>query len=198
MTSRERLHRLFFHQEMDRPAVIVRFWGFRDDPSNAALIRLMTTRADWVEPWDASFLVRTPAMKWERKSDAIGGQGCLLGDASDAERYLALPQPEIGGDVSGFFRLREQVGDRGIVLASLGNNPGGHVAGLFGSETFANMYEKTPDDIRAQTEALIRDCFDDRRGLAVSPTASPFMTGRGMDCYPQYAAMVETVTGWKA
>ena len=56
---------------------------------------------------------------------------------ADAERYLALPMPEIGGDVTEYFRLREQVGERGIVLAHLGNNPGGHVAGLFGSESFA-------------------------------------------------------------
>ena len=64
---------------------------------------------------------------------------------------------------------------------------------LEGNIQIADMYETTPDEIRAQTEALIRDCFDDHRGLAISPTASPFMTGRGADCYPQYLAMVETV-----
>jgi len=55
------------------------------------------------------------------------------------------------------------------------------------------MYETSPDEIRAQTEALIHDCFDDRRGLAITPTASPFMPGRGPDCFAQYQAMVETV-----
>ena len=49
--------------------------------------------------------------------------------------------------------------------------------------------------IHAQVEDLIRVGFDDGRGLAVSPTASPYMAGRGADCYPQYAAMVETVRG---
>ena len=66
---------------------------------------------------------------------------------------------------------------------------------LEGNIQIADMYAKSPDEMRAQTEALIRDCFDDRRGLAVTPAASPYMTGRGADCYEQYRAMVETVIG---
>ena len=66
---------------------------------------------------------------------------------------------------------------------------------LEGNIQIADMYEKSPADIRAQTEALIRDCFDDRRGLAVTPAASPFMPGRGADCFAQYKAMVEAVIG---
>jgi len=311
---------------MDRPAAIIRWWGFRDDPSYDDLFRLMTEHTDWVEPWAALDLVHAPDTPWADPDTSDPGRHYPLRDADDAERYLALPMPEIASDVSEYFRLKEQVGDRGVVVAALGNNPGGQVSGLFGSEQFAmmsltdrdvlhrlmarhqetllrlidflvdrgigpyfnifgqemvapplhgrpdfvdfnvrydrpiadrihaaggrlnvhchggvksvidcfaelgadvfhcfeappmgditpaeakqalrgkvalegniqigDMYEKSPDEIRAQTEALIRDCFDDRRGLAVTPTASPFMPGRGRDCYPQYAAMVETV-----
>ena len=46
ITSAERLRRLYFHQEMDRPAVIIRWWGFRDDPTYDQLFKLMTERAD--------------------------------------------------------------------------------------------------------------------------------------------------------
>ena len=67
---------------------------------------------------------------------------------------------------------------------------------LEGNIQIADMYEKRPGEIRAQVEALIRAGFDDRRGLAISPTASPFMPGRGADCYPQYAAMVDAVRGF--
>lgn len=330
INSSERLRRLYFHQEMDRPAVIIRWWGFRDDPTYDQLFKLMTERADWVEPWHASSLVHGPEIPWASKSDDRSERHYLLQSVEDAERYLALPLPEIGGDVSEYFRLKKQVGERGIVLAHLGDNPGGHVAGLFGSEEFgmmsvlerdilhrlmqrqqtitlhlvqylvdngvgpyfnicgqemitpplhgpddfsdfnvrydkpiserihaaggrlnvhchgslkavmdgfpeigadvlhcfeaapmgdvtpaevkqawrgrialegntqiADMYEKSPENIRAQTEALIRDCFDDHCGLAVSPTASPFMTGKGSICYPQYLAMVETVLDYR-
>jgi hypothetical protein len=59
------------------------------------------------------------------------------------------------------------------------------------------MYEASPDEIRAEVEALIRDTFDDHRGLIVSPTASPYIPGEGEKCYPQYKAMVDTVLSWK-
>lgn len=329
MNSRERLRRLYYHEEMDRPAVIIRWWGFRDDSSYADLFKLMTEQADWVEPWNASSLLRGPPIPWAPEPEA-GGKRYLLRNVEDAVRYLALPLPEIGGDVSEYFRLKEQVGERGIVLAHLNNNPGGLIAELFGSEQFAMMsvlerdllhrlmqrqqdvalrllqhlieqgvgpyfsicgqemitpplhgpddffdfnvrydkpiadcihaagarlnvhchgriktvldafpalgadvlhcfeappmgdvtpteakqawrgrislegniqiadfYEKNPEDIRRQTQALTRDCFDDRRGLAISPTASPFIPGRGRDCYRQYVAMVEAVKEFK-
>jgi hypothetical protein len=56
----------------------------------------------------------------------------------DALKYLSLPMPEPQGDVSSFFELRKQVGERGIVEVAMGwMNPGGTVAELFGSERFA-------------------------------------------------------------
>lgn len=326
ITSKERLHRLYFHEKMDRPATIIRWWGFRDDPTYHELFRLMTREADWVEPWTTGSLVRTSEKFHPKQKPDMDIRNYLLQDVDDAESYLNLPVPEIGGDLSSYFKLKEQVGDRGIVLVHLGNNPGGATVELFGSELFALMsvtdrdilhqlmqrqqtlilqlidylfengvgpyfficgqemiapplhgrndffdfnvrydrsiakrihdaggklnihchgrlktvidgfleigadvlhcfeappmgditpaeikqicrgrislegniqiadfYEKSPEDIRRQTIDLIRDCFNDRRGLAIAPTASPFMKGRGADCYPQYEAMIKTV-----
>lgn len=64
---------------------------------------------------------------------------------------------------------------------------------LEGNVQIAEMYEKTPDQIREQTESLIADAFDDRRGLIVCPTASLYVRGEGERCFPQVKAMVETV-----
>ena len=97
--------------------------------------------------------------------------------------------PAIGADVLHCFEA-PPMGD--VTPAEVKQAWRGQIA-LEGNIQIADMYEKSPGEIRAQTEALIRDGFDDRRGLAVSPTASPYMAGRGVDCYPQYLAMVETV-----
>ena len=47
----------------------------------------------------------------------------------------------------------------------------------------------------AQTRALVETCFDDRRDLILCPTASPWIRGRGHDCFPQFKAMIDTVVG---
>ncbi len=64
---------------------------------------------------------------------------------------------------------------------------------LEGNIQIADMYETSPRDVRRQTETLIEACFDDRRGLIVSPTASPYIRGAGEECLPRYRAMVEAV-----
>ena len=61
----------------------------------------------------------------------------LLKTVGDAERYLSLPRPKIGGDVESFFEADRRAGDRGIVETHLGLNPAGFVAELFGSDRFA-------------------------------------------------------------
>jgi hypothetical protein len=68
---------------------------------------------------------------------------------------------------------------------------------LEGNIQIADMYEGTPDDVREQTRALMETCFDDRRGLIVSPTASPYIRGAGETCFPQYKAMIDAVLEWK-
>ncbi|MFW6189719.1 MAG: uroporphyrinogen decarboxylase family protein [Planctomycetota bacterium] len=67
---------------------------------------------------------------------------------------------------------------------------------LEGNIQIADMYQSTPEQIRRQVRGLIEDCFDDRRGLIVSPTASPYIRGAGQSCFPQYRAMVEAVRNW--
>ena len=67
---------------------------------------------------------------------------------------------------------------------------------LEGNIQIHRMYDATPEDVRKETEALIRDVFDDNRGLIVSPTASPYIRGQGEACFPQYKAMIDTVREW--
>lgn len=68
---------------------------------------------------------------------------------------------------------------------------------LEGNIQIDRMYEASADDIRQETEALIRDAFDDHKGLIVCPTASPYIRGRGEESFPQYKAMIDTVLEWK-
>jgi len=254
----------------------------------------------------------------------------MLKNRRDAEKYLSLPMPEVGGDVSSYFKAKKEVGDAGIVDVDLGANPAGFAATLFGPQQFAimsvtdrdiihalcerrmtimlnrlkfllsegvgpffstlgeelvcpplhspkdfhefntkydkpivdmvhnaggrihvhchgairkvfqdfielkvdvlhpfeapprgditareakdrardklclegniqidRMYNATPQEIREETQVLIQTVFDDHKGLIVSPSASPYIYGRGEDCFPQYKAMIDTVLAWK-
>ena len=64
---------------------------------------------------------------------------------------------------------------------------------LEGNIQIGSMYAESPKAIRRQTEQLVAEVFSDRRGLIVSPTASPYIRGEGEACFPQYKAMVDTV-----
>ncbi len=64
---------------------------------------------------------------------------------------------------------------------------------LEGNIQINRLYEADPADIAEETRRLIADAFDDRRGLIVSPTASPYIRGAGEVCFERYRAMVETV-----
>ncbi len=66
-----------------------------------------------------------------------------------------------------------------------------------GNIQIADIYEKTPDEIRAQTEALIKDAFANKKNLIVCPTASPYIYGAGDQCFEQIRAMIETVHQYK-
>ena len=63
-----------------------------------------------------------------------------------------------------------------------------------GNIQIGDMYDATPDDIRGQVEVLIRDAFDDNRGLIVCPTASPFIYQAG-NCVENYFALMDAVLG---
>ena len=360
LTRRERLERCYRHEEVDRPAVFARGALGKTDPSYAEMAAYVAEHSELKDHWPTGSLVaaceverrvephsddfqrlvetlRTPKGDLQRtrlaslKKKPGLHETFLLKDREDADKYLSLPMPEIGGDVSGFFDKVRQMGDRGIVSPSAPTmNPGGFVAELFGSETFAmmtitdrdilhalcerqmniilsafrcaieqgaapffamsgeeyilpplhgpkdfedfnlrydkpildlvhnaggrmhihchgpirkvihhfaamgvdvlhpfeappmgditpaqikeaargrmtvegniqiaDMYEKTPDDIRGQVEALIRECFDDRRGLILCATASPYIYGEGETCFPQYKAMIDATLEWE-
>lgn len=359
MTRRERLTRCYCNQEVDRPAVYTRTGYPKDDPTYAELREYMEAhtalKGGWsgrrflgghpteatVEPYSEDFQRRIETLRTP-KGDlvrtylvSLRGQPGLheryfVNSPEDAEKYLSLPVPEVGGDASSFGPTCESMGDAGIVEVGLGFNPGGFVAELCGSENFAmmtltdreivhrlcdqqmqmlislvkflldnevgpffamlgeeyivpplhgpadfydfnvrydkpiidlihnaggrihvhshgsiknvfqgfvdmgvdvlhpfepppqgdilareakdmaqgklclegniqihRMYEATPDEIRAETEALIADAFDDGRGLIVCPTASPYIRGEGETCSPRYKAMVDAVLNWR-
>ena len=359
MNRRERMRRCYFHEELDRPAVYSRDGFPPDDPTYDALHACLAERTElkghWsarsllppcptdvhAEPYSEDFerrvtVLHTPAgdLRSSRLVSLGGRPGMdeshFLTDRADAEKYLSLPRPRPSGGVEGFFAADRRIGDAGIVQVSLGFNPAGAVAELFGSEAFAimsatdrdvlhalceremeiladliryvtargagpffcllgeeyvvppmhgpadfrdfntrydrpladliheaggrlhvhchgsvgrvlpdfiqigvdvlhpfeappmgdvtpaqakqtargriclegniqiaDMYEASPAAIREQTWALIADCFDDRRGLIVSPTASPYVRSAGGQCLPQYVAMIDEVLGWR-
>lgn len=60
------------------------------------------------------------------------------------------------------------------------------------------MYENTPEEIREETQNLIKQVFDDNKGLIVCPSASPYVRGEGEQCFKQYKAMIDTVLECKA
>ena len=252
----------------------------------------------------------------------------LLKNREDAETYLSLPPPVYERDTSGFFAMKDEIGEKGIVHVNLGVNPGGIVARLFGTEAFAlasvndrdilhalcerqmniiidrlkyllgrgvgpffciegqefitpplhgpvdfydfnvkydspifdqihdaggrihvhchgsikqvfqglldagvdvlhpfeappmgditaaeaktrardrlclegniqvhRMYEASPEEMRQETEELIRVAFDDHKGLIVCPSASPYIYGEGEVCFPVFKAMIDTAVG---
>ena len=358
MTRRERLRRCYWHQELDRPAVYSRTGFPADDPTYDELKAYLKAHTELRSGWSPTIESSYPwehrtephSEDWERRISTLrtsagdlessclvsrkGQPGLtqthLLKGPEDAEKYRSLPMPELAGDVSSYFEAEREIGDRGIVEISLGLNPGGFVAELFGSESFAMMsitnrdllhalcerqmtvimdrvkyllrrgvgecfcsageeyitpplhgprdfnefnvkynkpifdliheaggrvyvhchgsikkvfqgfvemgtdvlhpfeappmgditpaeakalargkltlegniqigamYEHTPEQIRAETQALIKTAFDDGRGLIVCPTASPYIWGAGEKCFPQYKAMIDTVLEWK-
>lgn len=67
---------------------------------------------------------------------------------------------------------------------------------LEGNIQIDRMYEATPGEVKEETELLIQTVFDDHKGLIVSPTASPYIRGRGEECFPQYKAMIDAVINW--
>ena len=359
MTRRERLHHAYFHEPMDRPGVYVRTGFPGNDPTYDRLKACLAAHSELKRGWDAWQLAEPvlsehssePARdgfdRWVtiihtprgdlRKTDLVSTRGqpgmeeeSLLKSREDAERYLSLPPPRIDGAPEALFAVDREVGDAGITETSLGSNPGGFAAELFGSETFAilsmtdrdilhavcerrlkimlqlldyvlargagpyfamagqeyivpplhgpadfddfnvrydkplidrvheaggrmhvhchasvrkvfpgflragvdvlhpfeappmgditaadakrmadgrlclegniqvaDMYEKPPEHVAAQTAALIETCFGDRRNLIVCPSASPYIRGAGEACFPMFKAMVDTVLHWK-
>ncbi len=358
MNSKERLTRCYFNQEIDRPAVYSRSGFPHNDPSYDRLREYLAMHSELKNGWyartvQASYsvdyreepysdthkrvisILHTP--KGDLTSTRLEGIGTNSGmhetfyikDEDDAEKYLSLSVPKIEGDITPYFHLRDEIGERGIAEIFLFSNPAGITAELMGSETFAimsvthrdivheicqremdilmevvkyhidrnagpffamqgqeyivpplhgpkdfydfnvkydkpvidlihnaggrihihshgsikkvlhvfidmgadvlhpfeapplgditpgeakkmvrgklclegniqiaDMYERTPEEIRKETLELIEAAFDDQRGLIVCPTASPYIFGKGEQCFEQYKAMIDAVLSW--
>jgi hypothetical protein len=358
ISPRMRLERAYAHQEMDRPAVYIRSSFPANDPTYDAVKSLITEKTELKASWNPSINEQKPETFEEPYSEEFARitskiatpKGMVLKATylkslknqpglhetffiktpEDAEAYLSLPFPEIGGDVNGYYEAAKNIGDKGIVEISLGMNPAGFTAELLGTENFAifsatnrdiidalcdrqmkillevvkhsikhklctffamvgeeyivpplhgkqdfyafnvkydkpiidliheaggrihihshgkikevfqgflemkvdvlhpveappmgdltvaearklageslciegniqisDIYEKCPDEIRAQTSALIKDAFTNNSNLIVSPTASPYIYGAGDQCFEQINAMIETVHKYK-
>ncbi|HUV06609.1 MAG TPA: uroporphyrinogen decarboxylase family protein [Spirochaetia bacterium] len=102
----------------------------------------------YLEPYDQDFDCRVTLLETSRgnlvQRDLVGRHGQpgyrkehFLKEEADAEKYLSLPYPDIGGDCSAFFAALETMGDRGVVESDLGLNPASIVVELFGTEIFA-------------------------------------------------------------
>jgi Uroporphyrinogen decarboxylase (URO-D) len=65
-----------------------------------------------------------------------------------------------------------------------------------GNVQIGDMYAEGADAIRAMVTELIEDAFDDRKGLIVSPTASPYVPMMTEECFKNYAALIDVVTNW--
>ena len=168
MTRRERLARCYLNQEVDRPAVYSRAGFPANDPTYDRLVAHLGEHTELKRGWSGRqfesglpFEARTEAYSedFERRIEILhtpkgdlqrsalislkGQPGLpqtyLVDCVDDAEKYLSLPMPEIGGDCSSFFEADAEMGDGGIVDTGLGMNPGGSVVELCGSENFAVM-----------------------------------------------------------
>lgn len=168
LTRKERLHRCYFHEEMDRPAVYVRSNWPGNDPSYdqaKALAQASTELKCWWNgdslrsSWPTTNYEEPVSQDWKRwvnvlhtpKGDLRSAtllslndlpgmtEEYFLKDRADAEKYLSLPMPAVGGDLSPYFAEQKKMGDAGIVEIAFPSNPGGWTAELFGSEAFAMM-----------------------------------------------------------
>jgi hypothetical protein len=67
-----------------------------------------------------------------------------------------------------------------------------------GNIQISRFYEASADDLAAETELLIKDVFDDSKGLIICPSASPYIVGKGDECFDKFKAMIDTAVNWKA
>jgi hypothetical protein len=199
MNRRERLRRCYSNEELDRPGVYSRTGFPGNDPTydklKAYLRAYSELKMSWSgvretsyptesyrEPHSEDFerqvtILHTPKgdLQSSRLISLKGQPGLaetyLLKNREDAEKYLSLPLPEIRGvDVPSFLAARQRVGDDGIVDVSLGINPGGFVATLFGTDIFAITSVTDRDIIHALC----------RRRMTISINRLKFLLDNGL------------------
>ena len=209
MNRRERLTRCYSNQELDRPAVYSRTGFPGNDPTYDKLKAYLAAHSELKAPWslgrfETSYpteshrephskdfqrrvtVLHTPKgdLKCSRLVSLKGQPGLaetyLIKTREDAEKYLSLPLPEIRGDVSSFFTTRDQIGDAGIVDTSLGSNPGGLVATLFGTDAFAIMSVMERDIIHELCQRQMNISMN-RLKFALSNNVGPFFSMAGQE-----------------
>jgi len=207
MNRRERLERCFSHEETDRPAVYVRTGFPADDPTYDELKSYLGAhtelKAHWsgaelspypaetrVEPHSEDFerhvtVLHTPRgdLRSSRLVSLRGRPGLsdtyYIKGPGDAERYLSLPEPEIGGvDETSFRAAVDDIGDRGIVTVPLGTSPGGSIVGLFGTWTFAKATITHRDLVHELCERQMKIVMD-RLEVLLEHSIGPYFNMSG-------------------
>jgi hypothetical protein len=220
LTSRERLRRCYAHEPTDRPGVYSRVGYPRNDPTYDRLRASLEAHSDLKRRRKTHDLAPADPTKTRRQGYSADFERLITtlhGPRDFADFNARYDRPifdlvhDAGGRVhvhchgsiakvfDGFLEAGVDVlhpfeappmGD--ITAAEAKRRAAGQLC-LEGNIQIADMYESTPEEIRRQTESLIAECFADRTGLIVSPTASPYIRGRGEQCFPQYKAMVDAV-----
>ena len=168
-SSRERLRCCYRHEELDRPAVYVR----TNYPDN-----------------DSEFNVKYDKPLFDLIHE---GDGRVHVHCHGSVKTVFPGFLDAGVDVLHPFEAPPM----GDITAREAKTLAGDKLCLEGNLQIADLYDQSPTQIRAQTNALIADAFADRKNLIVSASASPFIRGAGGRCWPQFKAMVDTVLEWK-
>jgi hypothetical protein len=171
---------------MDRPAVFVRTAFPDEDPTYDRMRAYLAANTElkgawWLESptkWPSENVRETGPGGFERrvhiihtpkgdlrsssmhrtKGDPGQTEEYCLKSAEDVEKFLSLPEHELGSDVSGFFAAVKKMGETGIVEASVGS-PIGNVVPWFGSELFAEMSLTHRDLIHAMLDRFMRSAI---------------------------------------
>lgn len=205
MTSRERLRRCYFHQELDRPGIYVRTGFPSNDPTydrvKAYLRQHTDLKGGWgilASQWPADRRVEPVSAEWRRHvttlhtpagdlegrwlESLLGLPGLsetyLLKTPKDACKYLSLPKPVCTGDIEGFRKVDREMGERGIVEVGLGLNPAGAVVELFGQETFA-LLSVTDRPVLHELCRMHMEMVLDRVRCALSLGMGPYFSMAG-------------------
>ena len=202
MNSRERLHRCYYHEQLDRPGIYIRDAYPQNDATYDKLKALINSKADLKHRWAPRWMkddsrschsVETYNEDFERHVTVLhtpcgdlrsvflqslkGQPGLqdehLLKTREDAEKYLSLPLDTPECDVSGFFEADRAIGDRGIAQLQLGFNPAGFVVELFGSEAFA-IISATDRDIIHQLCQRQLDIIKKRLEFLIENKVGPY------------------------
>lgn len=121
-------------------------------------------REDWVETI-TTFHTPGGDLRTRRLASKRGLPGMqtefMVKRLDDVEKVLSVPYVAPGEmDASGFFARDEEMGDRGLVAAGIGNAPIGHVHELMGSELLAIWSIEERDTILRLVDVFLARIID--------------------------------------